>query len=183
MNEYKPKHPIKKGTQNYLLSDYVNTILDETGVDIRIKSRRRHQQDLQKIFCKFAHWHLRLSLSFIGKYIDRDHASVLHACRKYDNLYATDKDFRQKADFFIGRFLVIDAKEETLVIKKALTDKKEQNYLSLREILLVVLLNKEEIGQIKLFYHLEVKFLILMWKRLFLKKIAIEMVANIEQNL
>lgn len=122
MNEYKPKHPIKKGTQNYLLSDYVNTILDETGVDIRIKSRRRHQQDLQKIFCKFAHWHLRLSLSFIGKYIDRDHASVLHACRKYDNLYATDKDFRQKADFFIGRFLVIDAKEETLVIKKALTD-------------------------------------------------------------
>ena len=30
---------------------------------------------------------------------------------------------------------------------------------------------------------LEVKFLIPMWKRLFLKKIAIEMVANIEQNL
>ena len=122
MTQYNPKHPIKKGTQNYLLSDYVNTILDETGVDIRIKSRKRHQQDLQKIFCKFAHWHLRLSLSFIGKYIDRDHASVLHACRKYDNLYATDKDFREKADFFIGRFLVIDAKEETLVIKKALTD-------------------------------------------------------------
>ena len=122
MTQYKPKHPIKKGTQNYLLSDYVNTIIDETGVDIRIKSRKRHQQDLQKIFCKFAHWHLRLSLSFIGKYIDRDHASVLHACRKYDNLYATDKDFREKADFFIGRFLVIDAKEETLVIKKALTD-------------------------------------------------------------
>ena len=122
MTQYNPKHPIKKGTQNYLLSDYLNTILDETGVDIRIKSRKRHQQDLQKIFCKFAHWHLRLSLSFIGKYIDRDHASVLHACRKYDNLYATDKDFREKADFFIGRFLVIDAKEETLVIKKALTD-------------------------------------------------------------
>ena len=122
MTQYNPKHPIKKGTQNYILSDYVNTILDETGVDIRIKSRKRHQQDLQKIFCKFAHWHLRLSLSFIGKYIDRDHASVLHACRKYDNLYATDKDFREKADFFIGRFLVIDAKEETLVIKKALTD-------------------------------------------------------------
>lgn len=122
MNQYKPKHPIKKGTQNYILSDYVNTILDETGVDIRIKSRKRHQQDLQKIFCKFAHWHLRLSLAFIGEYINRDHASVLHACRKYDNLYSTDKDFREKADFFIGRFLVIDAKEETQVIKKALIE-------------------------------------------------------------
>ena len=122
MNQYKPKHPIKKGTQNYILSDYVNTILDETGVDIRIKSRKRHQQDLQKIFCKFGHWHLRLSLSFIGSYINRDHASVLHACRKYDNLYSTDKDFREKADFFIGRFLVIDAKEETQIIKKALIE-------------------------------------------------------------
>ena len=122
MNQYKPKHPIKKGTQNYILSDYVNTILDETGVDIRIKSRKRHQQDLQKIFCKFGHWHLRLSLSFIGSYINRDHASVLHACRKYDNLYSTDKDFREKADFFIGRFLAIDSKEETQVIKKALIE-------------------------------------------------------------
>lgn len=122
MTQYKAKHPIKKETQNYLLSDYVNTILDETGVDIRIKSRIRHQQDLQKIFCKFAHWHLRFSLGFIGKYINRDHASVLHSCRKYDALYSTDKDFREKADFFIGRFLVIDAKEETQVIKKALTE-------------------------------------------------------------
>ena len=51
-----------------------------------------------------------------------------------------------------------------------------------KEILLVVLLNKEEIGQIRRFYHLEVKFLILMWKRLFLKRIVIKMVANIEQN-
>lgn len=122
MTQYNPKHPIKKQTGTYLLSDYVNTILDETGVDIRIKSRKRHQQDLQKIFCKFAHWHLRLSFAFIGNYINRDHASVLHACRKYDNLYSTDKEFRDKADFFIGRFLVIDAKEETQIIKKALVE-------------------------------------------------------------
>jgi hypothetical protein len=122
MTQYNPKHPIKKETGTYLLSDYVNTILDETGVDIRIKSRKRHQQDLQKIFCKFAHWHLKLSLSFIGKYINRDHASVLHACKKYDNLYATDKDFREKADFFIGRFHVIDSREETQIIKKALIE-------------------------------------------------------------
>jgi hypothetical protein len=122
MTQYNPKHPIKKETGTYLLSDYVNTILDETGVDIRIKSRKRHQQDLQKIFCKFAHWHLKLSLSFIGKYINRDHASVLHACKKYDNLYATDKDFREKEDFFIGRFHVIDSREETQIIKKALIE-------------------------------------------------------------
>ena len=122
MNQYIPKYPIKKETQNYLLSDYVNTILDETGIDIRIKSRTRHQQDLQKIFCKFARWNLKFSLVFIGNYINRDHATILNSCKKYDELYKTDKDFREKADFFIGRFLSIDAKEETQVIKKALIE-------------------------------------------------------------
>jgi len=122
MGQYKSKYPIKKETQSYLLSDYVNTILDETGIDVRVKSRKREQQDLQKIFCKFAHWHLKFSLSFIGKYINRDHATVLFSCKKYDALYRTDKEFRQKADYFIGRFHVIDAREETAPIKKALTD-------------------------------------------------------------
>lgn len=120
--KYKSKHPIKKHTQNYLLSDYVNTILDETGIDIRIRSRKKDQQDLQKIFCKFAHWNLKFSLAFIGNYINRDHASVVNSCKKFDALYATDKHFREKADFFIGRFLVIDSKEETQVIKKALVE-------------------------------------------------------------
>lgn len=120
--EYNPKHPIKKETQNYLLSDYVNTIKDETGIDIRIKSRKKDQQDLQKIFCKYARWHLGYSASFIADYLNRDHATILHAAKTYDDLYKTDVEFSRLADHIIGRFNTIDAREETMFVKKALLD-------------------------------------------------------------
>lgn len=122
MTQDKSKHQRKTETKSFLLSDYINTILDETGVDIRIKSRKRDQQDLQKIFCKFARWHLKLSLSFIGNYINRDHATVMHACNSYDALFNTNDDFRHKAEFFFERFLSIDSEPETELIKKALND-------------------------------------------------------------
>ena len=39
--------------------------------------------------------HLDMSTSKIGKYIgDRDHATVLHACKTIENLADTDKQFR-----------------------------------------------------------------------------------------
>lgn len=120
--EYNPKHPIKKETQNHLLSDYVNTIIDETGVDIRIKSQKKEQQDLQKIFCKYARWHLGYAAQFIGDYLNRDHATILHAAKTYDDLYKTDPEFQSLADHLIGRFNCIDAREDTMFVKKALLD-------------------------------------------------------------
>lgn len=120
--EYNPKHPIKKETQNYLLCDYVNTIIDETGVDIRIKSRKKEQQDLQKIFCKYARWHLGYAAQFIADYLNRDHATILHAAKTYDDLYKTDAEFQRLADHLIGRFDCIDSREDTMFVKKALLD-------------------------------------------------------------
>lgn len=122
MTQYKRKHPIKKEARDYLLSGYTNTILDETGIDIRVYSRKKDQQDLQKIFCKYARWYLGYSLTFIADYLDRNHATVLHACKKYDDLYKTDDDFKKLADHLIGRFNTIDAREETMFVKKALSD-------------------------------------------------------------
>ena len=64
----------------------------------------------------------RLFINFIANYLNRDHATVLHACKKYDDLYKTDDDFKKLADHLIGRFNTIDAREETMFVKKALTD-------------------------------------------------------------
>ena len=122
MTQYKRKHPIKDQARNYLLSDYVNTIIDETGIDIRVYSRKKNQQDLQKIFCKYARWNLGYSSTMIANYLSRDHATVLHACKKYDDLYKTDDDFKKLADHLTGRFNTIDAIEETMFVKKALID-------------------------------------------------------------
>ena len=39
------------------------------------------------------------SLAIIGSQIgDRDHATVLHACKTVDNLVATDKQFKKYVD-------------------------------------------------------------------------------------
>ena len=122
MTQYKRKHTIKQQARDYLLSGYADTILDETGIDIRLYSRKKEQQDVQKIFCKYAKWYLGYSSIFIGDYIGRDHATVLHACKKYDDLYKTDEHFKQLADHLIGRFNTIDAREETMFVKKALLD-------------------------------------------------------------
>jgi chromosomal replication initiator protein len=42
-------------------------------------------------FAKFT----KASLANIGSQIDRDHATVLHACKTVDNLVATDKQFKK----------------------------------------------------------------------------------------
>ena len=122
MKQYKAKYPIKDQTKDHLLRHYYLTILDETGIDIKDKSRKREQQDLQKIFCKFASWHKNYTLTFIGHFLGKDHATILHCCKKYDELYATDVEFRRKAEHFHGRFHTIDGEQDVPPVKKALSE-------------------------------------------------------------
>ena len=91
-----------------ILDQYTHVIIEEKDIDVRVKGRIREKADLVKIFCKHAKYNLNLSLTRIGDYLGRDHATVLHACRKYDELYFSDEEFRDKAIFFIERFSSID---------------------------------------------------------------------------
>ena len=103
-----------------VLDQYVQTILEVDGIDVREKGRKRPKVDLVKIFCKHAKHNLKLSLTRIGEYLNRDHATVLHACNKYDELYFSDKDFREKAEFYITRFSSIDGLDRLEPNKDAL---------------------------------------------------------------
>ena len=103
-----------------VLDQYVQTILERENVDIREKGRKRSKVDLVKIFCKHANHNLKLSLTKIGEYLNRDHATVLHACNKYDELYFSDQDFREKADLYIEIFKGIDGLDNLEPNKDAL---------------------------------------------------------------
>ena len=103
-----------------ILDQYVQTMLKVDGIDVREKGRKRPKVDLVKIFCFHANHNLQLSLTKIGEYLKRDHATVLHACRKYDELYFSDKDFREKADFYIEIFKGIDGLDNLEPNKDAL---------------------------------------------------------------
>ena len=91
------------------LKQYDDIIFDEFGIKIGEPGRQRVKVDLRRIFFKFIKNKFpQLSLAFIGSYLNKDHATVMHACKSYDNLYLSDPDFKKLADHLRLRFRTID---------------------------------------------------------------------------
>ena len=91
-----------------ILKKYSDAILHYDKCDILLKSRKRPIPDYVKIFCHHLHNNLRYTVSRIGVFINRDHATVCHACKQYYNLYSIDPAFKKKANFFMQVFSNID---------------------------------------------------------------------------
>tara|TARA_R100001443_G_scaffold16126_3_gene25987 strand:+ start:24357 stop:24848 length:492 start_codon:yes stop_codon:yes gene_type:complete len=88
-----------------ILDQYYKPIFEETSWDLKEQEGRfRAKINLLKIFCKYARFDLKLSLSGIGRYLNRDHATVLYHCRTYDNLYNFDEEFRNLAKLWRMKF-------------------------------------------------------------------------------
>tara|TARA_R100000951_G_scaffold28045_1_gene24082 strand:+ start:2128 stop:2700 length:573 start_codon:yes stop_codon:yes gene_type:complete len=81
--------------QQMLLSDYWKTI-SETH-DVR-NNRERRNVIYRHAFFAAARSLSSLSLQSLGKILDRDHATVLHACRIHDSNYHYDKTYRSIFD-------------------------------------------------------------------------------------
>ena len=75
-------------------------------------------QDAVKIFCKKKKEH-RYTLQYIGNIIGKDHSTVMHHIAAYNNLYETDRFFREKADAFSEEQFLADFHE----YRTALADK------------------------------------------------------------
>lgn len=50
------------------------------------RSRKRECIDAKGIVCFFLRKYTRMTLSSIGKHLKVDHATVMHHCRKFDNM-------------------------------------------------------------------------------------------------
>ncbi|MCQ2284396.1 MAG: chromosomal replication initiator protein DnaA [Bacteroidales bacterium] len=78
-----------------VVCDYFN-ISTET---INAKTRKREIVQARQLSMYFAKKYTRLPLSVIGTYCgNKDHATVLHACRTINNLYETDKKMKMYID-------------------------------------------------------------------------------------
>ncbi len=74
-----------------IVSDYFNLSLDA----INSKTRKREIVQARQLAMYFAKKHTKASLATIGLHCgNKDHATVLHACRTVNNLVETDKQFR-----------------------------------------------------------------------------------------
>jgi len=78
------------------LKDIEYVIKKETGYNINTKKRQRHLVDLRKIFFFIARKHTDLSLSSMGKFLNRDHATSLHNINSAKNLIEFEPTFKRK---------------------------------------------------------------------------------------
>lgn len=80
------------------IDEIIKTVADYYGVEvsaINTRSRKREVVLVRQVAMFLAKKHLDLSTSKIGQYVgNRDHATVLHACKTVTNLADTDKQFR-----------------------------------------------------------------------------------------
>lgn len=98
-----------KNTKREISIDYIQkAVCDYFQMDLETllsKTRRRHIVQARQLAMFFAKKYTKTSLASIGSQIgDRDHATVLHACKTVDNLYATDKQFRKYVDDLNNKF-------------------------------------------------------------------------------
>lgn len=88
-----------KNVKKEISIDYIQKVVsDYFKLDIDTlcsKSRKRHIVQARQLAMFFAKKYTKSSLANIGSQIgDRDHATVLHACKTVDNLLETDKEFK-----------------------------------------------------------------------------------------
>ena len=74
-------------------------IVDYFGLDIEAlhsKTRKRNVVQARQLAMFFSKKYTKSSLSTIGSQIgQRDHATVLHACKTVENLIETDREFKK----------------------------------------------------------------------------------------
>ncbi|MBT8377246.1 MAG: chromosomal replication initiator protein DnaA, partial [Bacteroidia bacterium] len=89
-----------KNTKREVSIDYIQKVVsDYFQMDdntLQSKTRKRHIVQARQLAMFFAKKYTKASLASIGSQIgQRDHATVLHACKTVDNLSSTDKQFRK----------------------------------------------------------------------------------------
>jgi chromosomal replication initiator protein len=92
-----------KNVKREVSIDYIQkTVSEYFQIDtdtLKSKTRKRHIVQARQLAMFFAKKFTKSSLANIGFQIgDRDHATVLHACKTVDNLVATDKQFKKYVD-------------------------------------------------------------------------------------
>jgi len=84
--------------------DYVARICNEFGItrsEILGSSRLRNIADARAILSYLLHKRLKMTSLAVGKYLGRNHATVLHACKKVENLMQFEKGYSELVNKFI----------------------------------------------------------------------------------
>ncbi len=77
--------------------DFVLSVIkSEIGLDVLNPTRKREYVDARAIAAAILSRDLDMTLNQIGKIFNKNHATVLHSLKLFDNLYETDGQFKEK---------------------------------------------------------------------------------------
>jgi chromosomal replication initiation ATPase DnaA len=86
---------INTGENDPEIEKILSRIMECKNVDLKVNfTQDKEIVNLRFIFCKMAR-DLEFPFHEIGKAINRRHPDVLHACRKFNDYYQTDPEFRE----------------------------------------------------------------------------------------
>ena len=92
----------------------IRNINKSLNIDILQETRKREVVEGRVIFSKLMHLQNRHSLSKIGSFVNKDHATIIHYLKVHDNLFSTDKNYQKtfklisetcKPTFFVSKNL------------------------------------------------------------------------------
>jgi chromosomal replication initiator protein len=106
-----------KNTKREVSIDYIQKVVSDyfqMDVDtLQSKTRKRHIVQARQLAMFFAKKFTKASLASIGSQIgQRDHATVLHACKTVDNLSSTDKQFRKYVEDLTKKTLSLNSNND-----------------------------------------------------------------------
>jgi hypothetical protein len=89
----------------------IDDVNEHFGVNIKDKYRGTNYVEARNMYCHICYKVFNMTLSEIGKTIDRNHATILHALRQFEVWMQYDDLFKKKfLEFFSGRRYKIQRK-------------------------------------------------------------------------
>jgi hypothetical protein len=96
-------------------------ILQETGEDINIKTRKKNTVEIRSLYCTILkQLKPHKTLQSIGETIDLNHATIIHALRMYEVYSKDNSDLKKIKDTILSHFIKVDKQIEELTETEAL---------------------------------------------------------------
>lgn len=106
VEDYKENKKLLKMVKEDRDMDFIIAVITlKTGVtddEIKGKGRKSRIVTPRQIFCKVAYMN-GYSLKEIGRYINRDHTTILYSIKSYENYYQTEPEYKELADQIIEK--------------------------------------------------------------------------------
>jgi hypothetical protein len=84
-------------------------ILQETGEDINIKTRKKNTVEIRSLYCTILkQLKPNKTLQSIGDTIDLDHATIIHALKMYEVYSKDNSDLKKIKEIIMSHFIKVD---------------------------------------------------------------------------